>query len=95
MIGIIIAAIAAGEIGQRLGTKYLDGAQETPYWTGHIDGDIGKAAVSITMLRYLGKTSYRLFIVTEGQWAWWNRASIQRFWELFRFGSDISPMAGR
>ncbi len=69
MIGIIVGAIAAGEIGQRLGAKYLDGAQETPYWTGHVGGDTAKAAASITALRYRGKVSYRLYVVTEGQWA--------------------------
>lgn len=52
-----------------MGEKYLTGATETPVWTGHVGGDVGKPAVSITQVRYRGRVYYRVYVATEGQWA--------------------------
>ena len=69
VIGIIIGAMIGGHIGGKLGEKYLDGTTETPYWTGHIAGDTAQPAVTITQFKHRGKVGYRLYVVTEGQYA--------------------------
>ena len=51
---LLHAALVGGGAyaGARLGEKYLKPAGETPIWTGHVGGDVGKPAVSITQVRY-------------------------------------------
>ena len=63
MIGVFLAAYA----GMRAADTYLTPQSELPVWTGHIGGDVGKPAVSITLVRWRGKTSYRLYVATDGQ----------------------------
>lgn len=63
MIGALIGAL----IGHKLGERYLSNARETPVWTGHIGGDIGKPAVSLCKIRWRGRMHYRLYVVTEGE----------------------------
>ncbi len=63
MIGAFIAAYA----GMKAADTYLTPQSELPVWTGHIGGDVGKPAVSITLVRWRGKTSYRLYVATDGQ----------------------------
>jgi hypothetical protein len=65
--GLIVGGSAYA--GARVGEKYLTGATETPVWTGHVGGDVGKPAVSITQVRYRGRVYYRVYVATEGQWA--------------------------
>ena len=73
MIDAILRGLLVGGgayAGAKLGEKYLSGgATETPIWTGHIGGDIAKPALSMTMVRYRGRMHYRLYVVSEGQWA--------------------------
>ncbi|MGO8939683.1 MAG: hypothetical protein ACLQLO_22065 [Mycobacterium sp.] len=72
MIDAILRALIVGGsayAGARMGEKYLTGATETPVWTGHVGGDVGKPAVSITQVRYRGRVYYRVYVATEGQWA--------------------------
>jgi hypothetical protein len=62
--------IAGGTIaGARLGRKYLTPSGETPMWTGHLGGDMGKPAVSVTRAHYQDKSWYRVYVATDGQWA--------------------------
>ena len=50
--GLIVGGSAYA--GARMGEKYLSGGTETPVWTGHLGGDVGKAAVSLTRVAYRG-----------------------------------------
>jgi hypothetical protein len=65
--GLIVGGSAYA--GAHLGEKYLSGVTETPVWTGHLGGDVGKPAVSLTRVAYRGRVHYRVFVVTNGQWA--------------------------
>jgi hypothetical protein len=62
MIGALIGAMA----GYKLGDKYLSGTRETPVWTGHLGGDLSMPAMTIMQVRYRGKISYRLYVITNG-----------------------------
>jgi hypothetical protein len=62
--------IGAGAfIGSKLGRKYLGPEGEKPMWNGHINNDPRMPAVIIGQVFHHGKTSYRLYIAAEGDWA--------------------------
>ena len=62
--------IGAGAfIGSKLGRKYLGPEGEKPMWNGHINNDPRQPAVIIGQVFHHGKTSYRLYIASEGDWA--------------------------
>jgi hypothetical protein len=42
--GLIVGGSAYA--GARMGEKYLTGATETPVWTGHVGGDVGRPSQS-------------------------------------------------
>lgn len=65
MIGALIGAMA----GYRLGQKYLTPDTETPVWTGHVGGDVGKPAISVLACRHQMRLTYKVYVATEGQWA--------------------------
>lgn len=84
--GLIVGGSAYA--GARMGEKYLTGATETPVWTGHVGGDVGKPAVSITQVRYRGRVYYRVYVATEGSGRWSPRAgSGRRSWVCCRPGN--------
>jgi hypothetical protein len=62
--------IGAGAfIGSKLGHKYLGPEGEKPMWNGHINNDPRMPAVIIGQVFHHGKTSYRLYIAADGDWA--------------------------
>jgi hypothetical protein len=86
MIGALIGAMA----GYKLGQKYLTPDTETPVYTGHVGGDVGKPAVSVIACRHHAQLSYKVYVATEGQWAcaasasnWGEVLAVLQQWESY------------
>jgi hypothetical protein len=86
MIGALIGSL----VGYKLGQKYLTPTTETPCWDGHIGGELSNPAVSVTNVRSKGKLSYRVYVVSDGNfalvaccWIWPEVLAVLQQWEKF------------
>jgi hypothetical protein len=86
----MIGALIGSMVGYKLGQKYLTPDSESPVWTGHVGGDVGKPAISVLAVRHHMQLSYRVYVATEGQWAcaascmhWGEVLAVLQQWEQY------------